>query len=272
MREKTGRPALRSYYTDLEQGQIHFTRIDYDKMEDGTTFQRTRSAALDATGLVLLDQVIAGTYGLTLAADISAGHIKLSSVEQSAGYRTTSDGEKTTWNGKPDDMDEIGEGVTYQKVRATDIAAGHIKLTSAVVVDGEWYDESGVEIDASHGINIYGTNQAFTTRATKTGTIQCYVGADGLIYAGAGAVKLSAAGITIIGGKLTLKSPNEIQSGEIEVDNNGYLLLGAFGLTRTGTVYPRVPAYQLGSSSCPYYAVWAHRGHFDTELYIPTEA
>jgi hypothetical protein len=104
------------------------------------------------------------------------------------------------------DLDDIDDGTTYEKIRATDLSGGHIKLTSATVVDGEWYDESGVEIDASSGINIYGTNNALTTRATKTGTIQCKVDANGAIIAGAGAVALDAGGITITEGTGTTNS------------------------------------------------------------------
>ena len=92
-----------------------------------------------------------------------------------------------------DDMDGVPEGTTYGKLRRTNLSAGNIKLTSNVVVDGKWYDESGVEIDANKGINIYGKENALTTRATKTGTIQCYVGADGAIYAGGGGIKMSSA-------------------------------------------------------------------------------
>ena len=92
-----------------------------------------------------------------------------------------------------DDLDNS----TYAKVLATDDSAGHLKLTSSAVKDAEWYDESGVEIDASHGINIYGVDNAFTTRATKTGTIQCKVDTAGAILAGAGAVVLDADGLNL---------------------------------------------------------------------------
>lgn len=54
----------------------------------------------------------------------------------------------------------------------------------------------GVEISGS-GINIYGTDNALTTRATKTGTIQCSVNSAGAITAGADAVTLDANGIEI---------------------------------------------------------------------------
>lgn len=149
-----------------------WTQETIDELADGVTYQRARSSALTAAGLVILDQVVTGTYGLIYSADLTAHHLKMSAIQDYGGYG---------------------------KVLLTDLAAGHIKLTSQAVKDGEWYNESGVEIDAAHGINIYGTNNAFTTRATKTGTIQCYVGADGKIYAGAGAVYLDSSGITFEG-------------------------------------------------------------------------
>jgi len=77
-----------------------------------------------------------------------------------------------------------------------------VALTIEGLFGGEWYDKAGVEIDANHGINIYGAANALTTRATKTGTIQCYVGVNGEIFAGAGNVSLSADGIKIKGTSL----------------------------------------------------------------------
>jgi hypothetical protein len=182
-----------------------WTGSDLDDLPDGVVYRRAKSAALTAGGLVILDQVVVGTYGLVLTADISAGHIKLSSVEQSSGYQTVTSTQKTTWNAKPDTMDEIGEGSTYQRVKTTEIDTGRIKLTVANYYsgkfDGKWYldgsSSAGVSIAAGVGINIWGRNQALTTRATETGAIQCYVGSDGAIYAGGGTVKLDSTGITI---------------------------------------------------------------------------
>ena len=119
-------------------------------------------------------------------------------------------------------VDEIANGSTYVRVLATDISAGHILLSSNTVVSGEWYDESGVEIDAASGINIYGTANALTTRATKTGTIQCYVGADGMIYAGAGAIWLSATELGISGPAL------HVYSGAVHVGTLSGTALGAW--------------------------------------------
>jgi len=220
---------------DIEAGSITVKQLDVDTItldhiSNGTTYSRVLTTDITA-GHVLLSSVTQAvgyrtvsdtekgtwngkpddmddipngtTYQKILATDISAGHVLLSSVEQAVGYRTVSDTEKGTWNGKPDDMDDIPNGTTYQKILATDISSGHIVLSSTVK-SGSWYDESGVEIDADHGINIYGTANALTTRATKTGTIQCYVGADGCIYAGSGTVKLSNAGINTYGQGITL--------------------------------------------------------------------
>jgi hypothetical protein len=150
-----------------------WTATTLDALADGTTYKRVKSTAINASGMIILDQCIVGTYGLVLTADISAGHILLSSTVKS----------------------------------------------------GEWYDESGVEIDAAHGINIYGTNNALTTRATKAGTIQCYVGSDGKLYAGAGAVILSSAGLTIDGQVLTFKE-GSTNRGYI-YGGSGYMVLAA---------------------------------------------
>jgi len=169
-----------------------------DTLPDGVTYQRTKSVAIDANGMVILDQVVAGTYGLVLT---------------------------------------------------TDISAGHLKLTSSTVVSGSWYDESGVEIDAAHGINIYGTNNALTTRATKTGTIQCYVGADGSIYAGAGAVKLNATGLYITGAVLAF--PCGVQTAYVHNDTRGLTLASSTGIVlypAGGDVVPfATNSYGLGN-------------------------
>lgn len=124
-------------------------------------------------------------------------------------------------------LDDIIDGTTYSRVLTTDISAGHILLSKTVKI-GEWYDESGVEIDASTGINIYGTNNALTTRATKTGTIQCYVGADGKLYAGAGAVWLDALGVHAKGiAPFLVYDVNAVRRGTIggQSASGGYMQL-----------------------------------------------
>lgn len=109
---------------------------DIDDLPDGTTYRRTKSAALTADGLVILDSVVVGTYGLVKETDIQAGHIKLSTCYG--------------------DLDDIDEGSTYGRLKKTDIDSGHIKLTSYVEVSGQWYNQNGVIIDAVDGIEIRG--------------------------------------------------------------------------------------------------------------------
>jgi len=151
-----------------------------------TILRRLKSAALTADGLVVLDEVQEGTYGLVKYTDISAGHIILS-----------------TCSG---DLDDIADGNTYGRLRLTDLSSGHIKLTDNVLVDGKWYNESGVVLDASSGIALYGGQgiNAFRTFATEAdylaGTpVQVYIGTDGKLYAGAGKVAIDSAGVTIEG-------------------------------------------------------------------------
>jgi hypothetical protein len=100
-------------------------------------------------------------------------------------------------------LDQVVIGTTYGLVYKTDISAGHI-LLSACIASGEWYSESGVIIDATKGIRLYGTDMAFATFANATdaraGTnYQTKMGSDGKLYAGAGAVSLDAAGLKIEG-------------------------------------------------------------------------
>jgi len=215
-----------------------WTGSDLDDLPDGATYQRVRSSALTTGGLIILDNVISGTYGLVKSTDITAGHIRLS---RCVG-----------------DLDDIDDGGTYEKLRATDIDSGHIKLSSYTVVEGEWYNEGGVELDANYGINIYGQNNALTTRATKTGTIQCYVGSDGCIYAGSGNVKLSSTGIDLIGKAMRLNYGGTLKGG-IEANSYGVLFgaetgqkltigIGAMGILSGITIAaPDLPIRFLGT-------------------------
>lgn len=271
-----------------------WTQTTIDAIEDGVSFQRVATAALNASGLVLLDEVITDTYGLVLSTAITAGKIKLSSagVDESLGYGLVASTDissghivLSTCDG---DIDDIDDGSTYGKLRLTDISSGHIELTSNVVVTGEWYNESGVEIDATHGINIYGVNNAFTTRATKTGTIQCYVGSDGKIYAGGGSVILDAIVGIQVRGKLLEFSYSGSYKGYIWASSvNGNLQLQAasgYGVEFQSKFINRDiepashEAYDCGYSNKAFYQgyfkwlwsddgnVWAYQGHDDIAI------
>uniref|UniRef100_A0A6M3KFJ7 Uncharacterized protein n=1 Tax=viral metagenome TaxID=1070528 RepID=A0A6M3KFJ7_9ZZZZ len=164
---------------DLDAAKITAGYLSVNRLEAGTIAATKLSFSAFDKGLDDLDDVANGaTYGKILLTDISAGHIKLSEAVGS--------------------LDDIDNGATYGRIAITDISSGHI-LLSETIASGEWYSESGVDINASSGINIYGVANALTTRATKTGTIQCYVGADGTLFAGAGSVKLNVDGL-LIGG------------------------------------------------------------------------
>lgn len=120
------------------------------------------------------------------------------------------------------------------------------------VLEGEWYNKSGVCIDATQGINIYGTNMAFVTRATKTGTAQCYMGSDGAIYAGAGAVKLNASGIRIKGATLYLFNAAGTNAALLTVDTDGSLNIGGKAGTKMNLMNAKFVSsghYDLGDSS-----------------------
>jgi hypothetical protein len=158
--------------------------------DGGTLDQNDVQIGRQADNYLLWDES-AGTLemkgSITLTNTITSGDIS----DVASGADVTADNPQGS-----DWLTDVSDG-TYAMVLSTEISSGHIKLTSDLVADGEWYDYSGVEIDAINGINIYGTDAAFTTRATKGGTIQCKVDSDGAIVAGAGAIKLNATRQTI---------------------------------------------------------------------------
>ncbi|MFA6307098.1 MAG: hypothetical protein WC639_04815 [Patescibacteria group bacterium] len=147
------------YVENIKATQIDLTTLSQDDIQDGTTFQRVKSTAIDANGMVILDQVVTGTYSYLLATDLSAGHVKL----------------------------------------------------SATVKDGEWYDQTGVVLDATYGASMYGGHVALRTFATSTAYntwkalaniddltgVQCYLGSDGSIAAMAGKITLNLSGLTL---------------------------------------------------------------------------
>ena len=163
--------------TDISAGHIHISSdtvfaLGYDPSTKRQTFISTPTTPYYIGDLWISDTVV-----------------KRCTTQRLTGSYSASDWTATT-------MDAISDGTLYSRVLTTDIQSGHIKLSSTVK-DGKWYDESGVEIDANTGINIYGRDAAFTTRATKTGAIQCKVDSSGNISAGAGNVLLNASGLQI---------------------------------------------------------------------------
>ena len=80
-----------------------------DDIDDGTTYGRVKKTSIDEDGIVILDQVVDGTYSKVLTTAITAGNILLS---ETSG-----------------DLDDISDGTSYAKVSYTNISAGQIILS-----------------------------------------------------------------------------------------------------------------------------------------------
>jgi len=148
---------------------------DLDDLPDGSVYKRVKSAALSAEGLVLLDQVEVGTYGLVKSTDISAGHIKLDTVvEGTYGLVKSTDisSGHILLSECSGDLDDIANGITYGKVKTTQISGGIITLTSATYKVDDWYEEGGIVLDAALGMEIWGgTAKWHTSGGTYKGCL-----------------------------------------------------------------------------------------------------
>ena len=203
---------------------------------DGQNFGMVKKAGLTADGLILMDTVVDGTYGRVKSAGLSASGLIL--------------------------LDEVEEG-THGLLLATDISAGHIKLTSDTKASGLWYKASGVTIDADNGINIYGTDNALTTRATETGTIQCKVDTYGQIKAGAGAVTLNSAGLHIYGAYALFYTDAGDARGGIKGVSDSFTIYSQSGydlVLYPGTSWIRPPdlTKNLGTSTYYWNKIYAY--------------
>ena len=149
-----------------------------------TILRRLKAASLTADGLVVLDEVQEGTYGLVLTTGISAGKILLS---------------KTT-------------------------------------KDGKWHEESGVVIDATYGISLYGGEgiNAFRTFADvdayEAGTpVQVYIGTDGKFYAAGGQLAIDQTALHVYGNEggdyfVRFYDSSGNQAGRIGVDGDTFFI------------------------------------------------
>jgi len=175
-----------------------------------------------------LDDIADGlSYQRVLATQISAGKIYLSSdTTFSTGYnpvlkanifRQTSIPTSLAIGDLWFDSDDGNKLYRAEAVGATTIAAGQWVVAPPELANatktGEWYKATGVVLDATYGASLYGAHVALRTFASITAYntwlaggdidsltgVQCYVGTDGAIYAGAGAVKLNVNGIYISG-------------------------------------------------------------------------
>ena len=122
----------------------------------------------------ILDQLADGTYKKVLAADFTAEHIKLAAITQDTTHRVVTDTEKGTWNGKPDDMDAIGQGSTYWKLAQTEIEAGHIRLSTAYgtldnIANGADYGKVALTSIGAGKIIVAGLDNDVTARMFADG-------------------------------------------------------------------------------------------------------
>jgi len=218
----------------------------------GVLYQRTKSSSLTADGLVILDKLYVddseGTYGLVKQTDISAGHILLSEC----------DGDLGDIGG---DLDDIDDGSTYAKVKSTDISAGHIELNSGTRVDGTWYEENGVTIDAEDGIEIRGGKLTLADSAGRHDA-KLYIDGDGYL-------RLDSWGIT---------KADEIWCDYLAVfgqtDFLGTVLLNGYSLRNTANIYAETDdIYDIGYTH-GYRYMWAtdfksHSPRMSHSEYLP---
>jgi hypothetical protein len=165
-------------------------------------------------------------------------------------------------------LDDIPNGIIYSRVLSTHIDAGRIKLTSDTVVSGNWYNYSGVSIDALNGIILYGPDTAFRTRATIDGVDQCFMDSTGAICAGAGYVKLDREGIKInsAGGSGLLRLQYGEHTGSLYEGNTGRLVIfstGSVFIAPLGNIEiekSMIPtrSVDLGSPGAPWYRLYAN--------------
>lgn len=119
---------------------------DLDDIPDGAVFQRVKSAALTAEGLVLLDQVVIGTYGLVAATDISAGHILLSkTVKDGEWYKTGGVKIDATYG-----VTVYGQEAAF-RTRATEFGVDQVYISS----DGSLKAGGGYVVINAAGISFY---------------------------------------------------------------------------------------------------------------------
>jgi len=210
-----------------------------DAIENGEVFSRVRSMALSPAGLVFLDQVEEGTFGLVYSMDLSAHHLLLSkTVKDGLWYEETGvvidatygialyGGEGInafrTFASKEDyesDAGKSGEATattanhlidaTNAQFEAGDVGKIVYNYTDGTTANVTQYNSaSDLTLDADimadgESYYLYGTAHA-----------QVYIGTDGKLYAGEGAVILDANGVSVGAGKVIMDSDGITIEGE----------------------------------------------------------
>ncbi len=165
--------------------------VDANNVKRCTTARQTGAYQAGDWTATTLDAIADGsTYQRVLATQINAGQIHLSSVTSyDTGYDPSTKEEGIhRGTSEPDDTSLLWFDTSEGLMKRYDNWEWR-------ALEGEWYDKSGVCLDATKGINIYGTDMALTTRKTKDGDIQCKVDSDGHIAFGGGKCYLSNEGV-----------------------------------------------------------------------------
>lgn len=134
------------------------------------------------------------------------------------------------------------------------------------VMEGEWYRKTGVAIDATKGIALYGGQVSFRTYPTLNDylnniNVQCYVGTDGKLYAGGGAIVMDSTKLQIDGAKLILRKSDGTSAGYLYIDADGYLRLDAWSRIKSKTLVPVGTFESIGSDAERWIASYVKTGY-----------
>ena len=135
-------------------------------------------------------------------------------------------------------------------------------------IDGTAEAGGGHVVLDANGITIWGLNNALTTRATRTGTPQCYVGSDGKLYAGGGKVVLDATGLTIdttsAGAFFTLISG--FIATHIYFDGT-YISFPS--LIKSVGIVPDTSTCDIGSTGAAWRSIYVTKAYHSSRLQLP---
>lgn len=231
-----------------------------------------------------------------LNTQIQAGHILLSAETYYASETYNIAGKEVQIvrsDTAPTDTTKLWWDTTLKVMKRYDGAAW-------TTMAGEWYNKTGILIDATKGIRAYGTNMAFATFADETnaraGTnYQVKMDSNGYLVAGAGAIYINSNGILVSGASACIfiyDTPGGTQIGGIGYNStntavaiwantgkliyivsNTTIILSASQIDIGGALVPQVAnSYYLGSAIYPWGYTYSANVIVTTSLTIPASA
>jgi len=242
-------------------------------LASATVSRRTKESSLTADGLIVLDNVSTGTYGLLLQTDISAGHINLTAsavkaaewyvesgviIDADAGihiYGTS--GAFTT--------SAVGTAITA----FANPGGGEVTITSTShgLVTGDYaYIRGTTNYNGSYTVTKL-TDNTFKITATYTAEagagfvalIQTYVGTDGNFYAVGGDIAINALGINLNEqSSLIFRYSGATIMALISARSDGLdINAGSNYITVTATALASSGSFDLGLSGAPITNIYA---------------